>query len=97
MINNVYEIIEDINNLDIKKRLDDIKDKIRNDKEVKKLINKFNQTKELYEKYNIKDEFINSKKELMSNEIIKSYLDIQNEFNLLMLKINNRLNKITKL
>lgn len=97
MINNVYEIIEDINNLDIKKRLDDIKDKIRNDKEVKKLINKFNQTKELYEKYNIKDEFINSKKELMRNEIIKSYLDIQNEFNLLMLKINNRLNKITKL
>ena len=97
MINNVYEIIEDINNLDIKIRLDDIKDKIRNDKEVKKLINKFNQTKELYEKYNIKDEFINSKKELMSNEIIKSYLDIQNEFNLLMLKINNRLNKITKL
>ena len=97
MINNVYEIIEDINNLDIKKRLDDIKDKIRNDKEVKKLINKFNQTTDLYEKYNIKDEFINSKKELMRNEIIKSYLDIQNEFNLLMLKINNRLNKITKL
>lgn len=97
MINNVYEIIEDINNLDIKKRLDAIKDKIINDKEVKKIINKFNQTKELYEKYNIKDEFINSKKELMSNEIIKSYLDIQNEFNLLMLKINNRLNKITKL
>ena len=97
MINNVYEIIEDINNLDIKKRLDEIKDKIRNDKEIKRLINKFNQSKELYEKYNLKDEFINSKKELMNNEIIKKYLDIQNEFNLLMLKINNRLNKITKL
>ena len=97
MIYNVYEIIEDINNLDIKKRLDDIKDKIRNDKEIKRLINKFNQSKELYEKYNLKDEFINSKKELMNNEIIKKYLDIQNEFKLLMLKINNMLNKITKL
>lgn len=97
MVNSIYEIIDGINNLDIKKRLDEIKTKIKNDKEINKLINKFNESKELYEKYNLKDEFINSKKELMNNEIIKKYLEIQNEFNLLMLKINNRLNKITKL
>lgn len=90
----IYDIIDNINNLDITKKLEVIKEEIRNDEVAKKLIKKFNNAKELYEKYNYKEDFIIAKKELMSNELIKAYIEIQNEFKLLGIYINNKIDKL---
>ena len=90
----IYDIIDNIDNLDIRKKLELVKEEIRNDETAKRLIKKFNNAKELYEKYNYKDEFIIAKKELMSNELIKAYIEIQNEFKLLGIYINNKIDKL---
>lgn len=95
-MNNVYEIIETFDNSNIKKRLDIVKNEIRNDDTCKILIRKFNNAKELYEKYNYKDEFIKAKKELLESKLIKEYIDIQNEINMLIMYINSKINDITK-
>ena len=50
----------------------------------------------LYDKYNVKEDFIEAKKSLMDNKLIKEYLSIQNDINMLILHINDRINKITK-
>lgn len=94
MMDKIYDIIDNINNLDITKKLEVIKEEIRNDEVAKKLIKKFNNAKELYEKYNYKEDFIIAKKELMSNELIKAYIEIQNEFKLLGIYINNKIDKL---
>ena len=94
MMDKIYDIIDNINNLDITKKLQVIKEEIRNDEVAKKLIKKFNNAKELYEKYNYKEDFIIAKKELMSNELIKAYIEIQNEFKLLGIYINNKIDKL---
>ena len=94
MMDKIYDIIDNINNLDITKKLEVIKEEIRNDEVAKKLIKKFNNAKELYEKYNYKEDFIIAKKELMSNELIKAYIEIQNEFKLLGIYINNNIDKL---
>lgn len=91
MIDRVYNIIDNIEMLDIKNKLDKIKKEIKEDENTRKLIKKFNNVKELYEKYNYKDEFLLVKKELMNNKLIKSYIEIQNEFSLLSLYINKKL------
>lgn len=95
MFDKVYDFIDIFNDSDLKKELDNIKEKINNDKGAKDLINRFNNAKEFYEKYNYKEEFVKAKKELINNPLIKRYLEIQNEINLLSLKINDRINKIT--
>ena len=95
-MNDVYEIIETFDNSNIKKRLDIVKNEIRNDDTCKILIRKFNNAKELYEKYNYKDEFIKAKKELLESKLIKEYIDIQNEINMLIMYINSKINDITK-
>lgn len=95
-MNDVYEIIETFDNSNIKKRLDIVKNEIRNDDTCKILIRKFNNAKELYEKYNYKDEFIKAKKELLESKLIKEYIDIQNEINMLIMYINSKINEITK-
>ena len=95
-MNDVYEIIETFDNSNIKKRLDIVKNEIKNDDTCKILIKKFNNAKELYEKYNYKDEFIKAKKELLESKLIKEYIDIQNEINMLIMYINSKKNDITK-
>ena len=90
----VYDIIDNIEVLDIKKKLDLIKEEIKNDNNAKKIIKKFNDAKELYEKYNYKDDFLLAKKELMSNELIMSYIEIQNEFRMLGLYINKKIDML---
>lgn len=94
MIEKVYEIIDEINSSEIKRRLDELKKEIKENKDIKLLLDKFNETKLLYEKYNIKEDYIKSKVELMKNPVIKEYLNIQNEINLLSLEINQRINNI---
>ncbi len=96
MINKTYEIIDYIEKSDIKKRLDYIKEKISSNEDSKKLINKFNEAKELYEKYNYKDDFIKAKINMLKDPLIKEYINLQNKVNLLTIQINNRINNITK-
>lgn len=96
MVEKVYEIIDSIDENNIKKRLDEIKLKINNNEEIKQLIKKFEEAKKLYEKYNYKDDFIKSKLELLKNPVVKQYIELQNKINLISIKINNRIDKITK-
>lgn len=66
-----------------------------NNKEAKTLIKKFELAKENYEKYGLKEEFITAKVDLLKNELVKEYVEIQNEINLLTMQINNRIKMIT--
>lgn len=91
-----YEIIDTINDDLLVKKLKEIKLKIASDKDVKKLIDDFNQAKNRYEKYNVKDELLKAKKALINNELINRYLSIQKEINMLSMLINQRLERITK-
>lgn len=95
-MNKVFKIIDDIEKSDIKKRLDSIKKEIQSNDDIKKLIKDFNEKKELYEKYNLKDDFIAAKSKLLSNSIVREYINIQNEINLLSMEINKKLNDIKK-
>lgn len=90
----VFEIIDKIEKLDIINELKKVKEEIRKDDIALSLIKKFNNAKEMYEKYKIKDDYIKAKKELMNNDLIKKYLNIQSEINMLTLYINNRINEI---
>lgn len=96
MIEKVYELIDEIDESNIKKRIDEIKNVIRKDEKAKELIKKFEEAKELYEKYNIKEDFIRAKTKLLKNEVLKEYIELQSKINILTLQINNRINKITK-
>lgn len=91
-----YEIIDTINDDLLVKKLKEIKLKIMSDKDAKKLIDDFNQAKNRYEKYNVKDELLKAKKALINNELINRYLSIQKEINMLSMLINQRLERITK-
>lgn len=96
MMDKVFKIIDDIEKSNIKKRLDSIKKEIQSNEEIKTLIKNFNNKKELYEKYNLKDDFIEAKSKLLSNSIIREYISIQNEINLFSMEINKKLNEIKK-
>lgn len=96
MQDKVFDIIDDIEKEDEIIRLRKIIKEIRSDDEVLSLIKSFNNAKMLYDKYNVKEDFIKAKKSLMDNKLIKEYLSIQNDINMLILHINDRINKITK-
>ena len=97
MQDKVYKIIDDLENVDVVKRLKEVKKEILSNDKALSLIKKFNKSKELYEKYNDNKSFTNSKKELMNNKLIKEYLELQNEINILILHINNRIKEITSI
>ena len=96
MEDKIYEIIEEIEKTDLSERISRIKQELKENKMSKKLIDEFNNAKELYEKYNYSDEFIKAKVKLMKDPIIKRYLDIQNEINMISLYINKKIEEITK-
>ena len=96
MNDKIYEIIEEIEKTDLSERISRIKQELKENKMSKKLIDEFNDAKELYEKYNYSDEFIKAKINLMKDPIIKRYLDIQNEINMISLYINKKIEEITK-
>lgn len=96
MQDKVFDIIDDIEKEDKIIRLKKIIKEIRSDDKALSLIKSFNNAKMLYDKYNVKEDFIEAKRNLMDNELIKEYLSIQNDINMLILHINDRINKITK-
>lgn len=95
MIEKVYEVIDEIDESSLKKRIDEIKNTINKDEGTKALIKKIEEAKILYERFNIKEDFIRAKKELLKNEVLKEYVELQNKINLLTLQINNRIKKLT--
>ncbi len=95
MIEKVYEVIDEIDESSLKKRIDEIKNTINKDEGTKELIKKFEEAKILYERFNIKEDFIRAKKELLKNEVLKEYVELQNKINLLTLQINNGIKKLT--
>lgn len=90
-----YEIVKEIKNSKTNKKLGQVKEKIKKDEKIKKIIKDFNSAKTNYERYNLKEEFKKAKKTLLENEVIGEYIDIQNQINLLTIKINNRIKRIT--
>ena len=96
MQDKVFDIIDDIEKEDEIINLIKIIKEIRSDDKALSLIKSFNNAKMLYDKYNVKEDFIEAKKSLMDNKLIKEYLSIQNDINMLILHINDRINKITK-
>lgn len=96
MLNATYKVIDNIGSKAIIKKLDKIKDEIRNDKQAMGLINKFYEAKDLYNNYNLKDEFLLAKNNLLKNDLIKSFIEIQNEINMLTLYINKKIDSLTK-
>ena len=96
MEDKIYEIINEIEKTNLNERISKIKQELKENKISMKLIDEFNNAKELYEKYNYKDEFIKAKVKLMKDPIIKRYLDIQNEINMISLYINKKIEEITK-
>ncbi len=95
MMEKVYEIIDELDNIKLIKRLKTIKSYINSNDNAKKLINDFNFAKENFEKYNLKEEFLEAKRKMLKDELIKEYVDIQNKINMLALKINKRIGNIT--
>lgn len=96
MNDKVTNIINKLENSDIVENLKQIKKQIKKDDTALLLIKKFNESKELYEKYGYSKEFIQDKINLMENKLIKKYLEIQNEINLLTIYINKKIDEITK-
>lgn len=97
MQDNVFKIIDDLENNDLVKRIKEIKKEIKSDSNILSMIKKYNAAKELYEKYNDKLSFVKEKENIMNNKLIKEYISIQNEINILALHINNRIKEITSI
>ena len=97
MQDDVYKIIDKLENSDMIKELKEIKKKILSSDEALSLIKRFNEAKEVFEKYDKSDDFIKRKKELMENKLIKRYLEVQNEVNMLIIHINDRINSIASI
>ena len=96
MIDKIYEAIDTINNSNMINRLNELKEIINGNNEIKNKINNFYNAKDLYEKYNYKDDYLKEKLNLFDDPIIKEYLDIQNEINLISIYINNNIKDIIK-
>ena len=96
MDNSVTKILDELNEEDIVLSLKKIKEKIKRDETAKALIDKFIESKKLYEEYGYNKDFIQDKINLMENKLIKKYLEIQNEINLLSVYINKKIEEITK-
>ena len=95
MIEKTYEVIDKIDEYMKELGFYKLKTKIISSKASKKLIDRFNNSKEIYSKYGTKDDFLVCKKELFDNKDINKYLSIQNDVNLLTLYINKKINEIT--
>lgn len=96
MIDKVYKIMDDMDNSDLVKKLNVVKKSINEDEIAQNLIKNFNEAKENYDKYGLKEDYLKAKTSMLKNELISEYISIQNNVNLLSLQINNRIKNITK-
>ena len=84
----LYNLIDELENCDLIKKLEENKKKINEDEELQSLIKIFNKSKEKLDS-DLKD----AKTNLYSNDVIREYLTYEQELNLIIFKLN----KITNL
>ena len=84
LIDKVENLKEALNDTKQVKEIKDINKLIMNDKELLKLIKKYNETQ---------DEDIKTK--IINNELFKDYKDKETELNILILEINSKLKEIS--
>ncbi len=96
MIESSFDIIDKIESSKLSLRLKEVKRMIKEDEKIINLLNEFNKAKEEYQTYGISDKYKLLKQKLMCNKIVKEYLTIQNQINLLSLHINMRMKSLIK-
>ena len=79
----------EINNCDEIKEIKRLKEDIYNDNNLKKLLQKYRECPNKYDK-----EFIELKRQIISNPLIKRFHDLENELYFTTLEINKRLNSL---
>lgn len=87
--NKLDEIIDLIINNDKTIKLKDIKEKIYNDKDLKKYLDELHNIDNIYSNV-----YIKLKEQVINNQYIKEYRELENEFYYLILDINTKLNTL---
>lgn len=85
----LYNLIDELENCDLIKKLEESKKKINEDEELQSLIKIFNKSKEKLDS-DLKD----AKTNLYSNDVIREYLTYEQELNLIIFKLNKKLNAL---
>ncbi len=85
----LYNLIDELENCDLIKKLEENKKKINEDEELQSLIKIFNKSKEKLDS-DLKD----AKTNLYSNDVIREYLTYEQELNLIIFKLNKKLNAL---
>lgn len=85
----LYNLIDELENCDVIKKLEENKKKINENEELQKLIKIFNEKKE-----KLDNDLKVIKTSLYSNDIIREYLTYEQELNLIIFKLNKKLNAL---
>lgn len=85
----LYNLIDELENCDVIKKLEENKKKINENEELQKLIKVFNEKKE-----KLDNDLKVIKTNLYSNDIIREYLTYEQELNLIIFKLNKKLNAL---
>ena len=85
----LYNLIDEIENSDLIKQLDNNKQKINENNEVQELITIFNEKKK-----NINEDLQIAKIKLYNNDIIREYLSCEQELNFIIMRLNKKLNNL---
>lgn len=89
LINKVYEIVELLKNSPITEEFLQTKKDVEEDKELKELFSNVKSTEDIYSM-----DFTELKRQIVTNEKVKKYKKLENEFYFLSLSINKKFKKI---
>lgn len=89
LIDKVYEIVELLKNSPVTQEFLKVKKEVEEDKELQKLFLKVKSTEDIYSL-----DFTELKRQLLTNEKVKKYKKLENDFYFLSLSINKELKKI---
>lgn len=87
--NKLNELIDSIDNNESVIKMKRLKEDIYNDQNLKELLDKFRNLDNTYT-----DEYINLKKEILSNPTVREYKELENQLYFTVLEINKRLNTL---
>lgn len=87
--NKLNELIDSIDNNESVIKMKRLKEDMYNDQNLKELLDKFRNLDNTYT-----DEYINLKKEILSNPTVKEYKELENQLYFTVLEINKSLNTL---
>lgn len=87
--NKLNELIDSIDNNESVIKMKRLKEDMYNDQNLKELLDKFRNLDNTYT-----DEYINLKKEILSNLTVREYKELENQLYFTVLEINKRLNTL---